>query len=78
MLKNFKYTKKDGSESIRNVYPIGVQDDKLFAIDLTGFDDIEQNHLGTELELIHKEYIDKIKDLMGSSYFRLFFFDGIS
>ena len=77
-LKVFTYTKADGSKSARAVYPIGVVDDKMFAIDLSDLDDAERVNYLIQLEAVHKAYIQGIKDAVGSARFRYFFFEGMS
>jgi hypothetical protein len=78
MLKSFKYTKANGNISHRTVYPIGVQDDKLFTIDLTDLEDAERHIVASQLEEVHKRYIADIVEVVGSDRFRLFFFEGIA
>ena len=77
LVKNFKYTKANGDVSYRTVYPIGVQDDKLFAIDLTDMDEHNKHVVAQRLEEVHKRYIADIVEEVGSDRFRLFFFEGI-
>ena len=78
MLKSFTYTKGSGEKSTRTVYPIGVVDDKLFSIDLTDLDDTERQYYAKLLDAVHKEYIEGIKEVVGDTRFRYFFFEGIS
>lgn len=78
VLKTFTYTKENGEKSVRTVYPIGVVDDKLFSIDLSDLNDIDREEAKMLLEAVHKQYIEGIKEAVGSSRFRYFFFEGIS
>ena len=78
LLKSFIYTKSSGDKSARTVYPIGVVDDKMHAIDLSDLDDAERVEFVNSLEEVHKAYIQGIKDAVGSSRFRYFFFQGMS
>ena len=78
VIKTFTYTKESGDKSVRTVYPIGVVDDKLFAIDLSDMDEEQREQAKDLLEFVHKQYIDGIKEAVGSSRFRYFFFEGIS
>lgn len=78
LTKEFKYTKASGDISYRKVYPIGVQDDKLFAIDLTDMDEHMRHQVANQLDEVHKEYIRQIEEVVGKSRYRLFFFEGIS
>ena len=77
-LRAFIYTKASGDKSARVVYPIGVVDDKMFAIDLTDMNDEERVEAEHRLDVVHKQYIAGIKEAVGSSRFRYFFFKGIS
>lgn len=78
MLKHFTYTKANGEVSTRTVYPIGVVDDKLFSIDLSDLDDTERLYTERLLDQVHKQYIEGIKETVGDSRFRYFFFDKMS
>ena len=78
MLKTFTYTKASGEKSARTVYPIGVVDDKMLSIDLSDLDDVGRKDYMDKLEEAHKAYIQAIKDAVGSSRFRYFFFEGMS
>ena len=78
VLKSFKYTKKSGDVSYRTVYPIGVQNDKLFTIDVTDLDDVTQHDIAARLDEVHKRYIEDIEGVVGTDRYRLFFFEGIS
>ena len=78
LLKSFTYTKDNGDKSARTVYPIGVVADKMHAIDLSDLNDAERIELADSLEEVHTAYIQGIKDAVGSSRFRYFFFRGMS
>jgi hypothetical protein len=78
VIKSFKYTKANGDASYRKVYPIGVQDTKLFAIDMTDLDEPTRQLFAEQLDVIHKRYIQEIEETVGTDRYRLFFFDGIS
>lgn len=75
MLKSFKYTKVNGEVSYRLVYPIGVNDDKLMAIDLSDYDPNEQVLAEEKLNALRKEYINKLYEEGFRANFRQFFFE---
>lgn len=76
-LQNFHYTDKKGKESDRLVYPIGLVDDKLFAIDLTEYDEEEREDYKVILDAIHAQTVQAIKDAGMGSNFRYFFIRNI-
>lgn len=79
MLKTFKYTKANGDESLRLVYPMNiVGDDKLLCVDLTEFDNEETQEYEDILDHIHNEYIEAIKQVGLGSTFRTFFLEKMS
>lgn len=78
MLKQFKYTKANGDESYRTVYPIRVVDDKLLSIDMSGFTDKERADSIAELDEIHKAYVKAIADAGYAGNYRMFFLGQMS
>jgi len=76
VLKRIKYTKKNKEVSIRVIHQIGlVNDDKVLAVDLTGYSAKEQEKLSKQLKAIREEYIDMIKRIGLGDNFRYFFLD---
>ena len=77
VIKHFIYKKKDNSTSERYVHSMDFNGDKLFAVDLTEFDEIERSDYEAVLNQIRAEYIQAIKDAGLGEQFRYFFFNGI-
>lgn len=77
MIKHFFYRKKDNKVSERFVHPMGLVDDKLFAVDLTEFDVDEREEYEYVLNQIHTQYVQAIKEAGLGQQFRYFFFEGI-
>ena len=77
IMKHFYYRKKDNKVSERYVHPMGLNGDKLFAVDLTEFDVEERAEYEALLNSIHAQYIQAIKEAGLGQQFRYFFFEGI-
>ncbi len=77
MLKHFFYKKDNGSVSERFAYPMGIVDNKLFAVDLSEYESVERAEYEALLEKIHTQYIQAIKEAGMGTNFRYFFFKGI-
>jgi len=78
MLKHFKYTKENGDESMRVVYPLRIVDDKLLSIDMSGMTDVERAEAIVVLDAIHKQYVKAVADAGFSSQYRYFFMEQMS
>jgi hypothetical protein len=78
MLKQFKYTKANGEESERIVYPLRLVEDKLLAIDLTPYSPSDRREMEAKLDAIHREYLDNIYSAGFKDDFRSFFMEQIS
>lgn len=77
-MKHFTYRKRDNTVSERYVHPMGVVDDKLFAVDLTEFDPQERVEYEALLNQIHADYIEAVKEAGLGQQFRHFFFREIT
>lgn len=77
MLKHFLYKKANGSVSERFAYPMGIVENKLFAVDLSEYETEERDEYEALLEQIHRNYIQAIKEAGMGTNFRYFFFNGI-
>ena len=78
MLKHFKYTKENGDESNRVVYPLRLVDDKLLSIDVSDMTDAERQESIVVLDAIHKQYVKAVADAGFASRYRYFFVEQIS
>lgn len=77
-LVKFTYVKKDGSAPTnRTVFPITMPSDKVFGIDLSEFNEEEQELYRAALEVAHKEFLKEIEEMGLSSCYRYFKEDGI-
>ena len=78
MLKHFKYTKDNGDESNRVVYPLRNIDDKLLSIDMSDMNDKERQEAIAVLDVIHKQYVKAVADAGFAARYRYFFLGQMS
>ena len=64
MIKEFNYTKDNGSTSDRKVFVLEKPSDYLFGIDLSEFDEEEANIYIEMLNKVVDDYKDSIKDIV--------------
>ena len=75
MLKHFEYTKENGDESHRVVYPLRNVDDKLLSVDMSDMTDKERQDAITTLDAINKQYVKAVADAGFAGRYRYFFLD---
>lgn len=63
MIERFKYTKQNGDVSERTVFVIQQPTDNLLAIDLSEFEPEEQVAYEEQLQTIHNEFLDRIREV---------------
>lgn len=76
-LKNFRYTKADGSVTDRSVVVVHEPSNLMLAIDVTEYTEGERDYVLDELKTIQQVYMDSIEELGLKSKWRTFKKEGI-
>lgn len=71
-VKDFTYTKKDGSVSERHVFVLKEPSDLMLAIDLTEYSPEERSDFEDLLEQLNQQFKDSIKEVGLASNYRNF------
>lgn len=76
-VKTFDYEKSNGSVSKRIVWEIAPHSNKMFAIDLTEFDEEDRAQMISGLDALWQEFSEGVKGLGLKNNYRYFINKGI-